>query len=540
MAGAWPLAKNALLPLALLLVALGLRIYRLEAMAWVPDTYERLEDTRRILAGQLPHSTLYPPGVSVLMALPAAVFGASLLTMQAVTIMLGAALVLLAYFGTLRLTGDRLAAALLAGGVAVSPYFVYSSRSGLYDIVIAFFVAGSVFLLPALRGRGVVAFVAYGALLALLLGIRPTAAVLLPILLIYWLCLFDTRLDARRIAAALVTPNVLATAAAVVLLTGALVLGGNWLGHAGGAPVTLERFDRNLGYYAQFLVQAPVGVFLLVPPACFGAVRLRRTNRPLLWTIGLILVSWPLLHAPFYYASLRYMLTPFFFVLVLAAVGWSHILQSRPLRPTGLCRAARLYGAAAFVLFTAYNLLATGYVLHETPRIAAESDAGLARELSPVLADLRPGALVVSAVSRAFRDQEGHVEFLDLIDTSLAIRDEARRTELTTARMEQALGEGRDVYYLYSHWEAGEDFQGDGREGYQRYFDAAAAEFALTEIFRTERGRQGKHPWILFKVERRTGRIRDASAGRVLSLGRPSLIDNATLGDQRGRVVGFW
>ncbi len=55
-------------PLGIMAVALFLRVYRLEELGWVPDTYERLFDAQRLASGEFPASEIYLPGVSVVLA----------------------------------------------------------------------------------------------------------------------------------------------------------------------------------------------------------------------------------------------------------------------------------------------------------------------------------------------------------------------------------------------------------------------------------------------------------------------------------------
>src|SRR5689334_9772905 len=95
------------IPFGVVLLALFLRTYRLEIVAWVPDSYDRLAATKRLLAGEFPISRIYPPGVSLLMAPFFAVFPKTLDTMQAVIVISGVCLAAIGYFWMLRLTGER-------------------------------------------------------------------------------------------------------------------------------------------------------------------------------------------------------------------------------------------------------------------------------------------------------------------------------------------------------------------------------------------------------------------------------------------------
>ena len=77
-ARARPLVAEAALPGAIVLLALFLRVYRMELEAWLPDTYEQLTASRNLVHGVFPPSDIYPPGVAVTMA-PWAWGGAGLL-----------------------------------------------------------------------------------------------------------------------------------------------------------------------------------------------------------------------------------------------------------------------------------------------------------------------------------------------------------------------------------------------------------------------------------------------------------------------------
>src|SRR5689334_12839092 len=62
----------------LFLLALFLRLYRLDIGAWVPDSYDRLTDAVRMAHGHLPRSRIYPPGVALILMPAVALFPASL------------------------------------------------------------------------------------------------------------------------------------------------------------------------------------------------------------------------------------------------------------------------------------------------------------------------------------------------------------------------------------------------------------------------------------------------------------------------------
>lgn len=66
--------------------------------------------------------------------------------------------------------------------------------------------------------------------------------------------------------------------------------------------------------------------------------------------------------------------------------------------------------------------------------------------------------------------------------------------------MAAELSGGRNVYYLYTHWEAGDDFHG-GQDGFQAFFDNVESRYLVSEVYRSEAKRLDKNPWVLYRVE---------------------------------------
>ena len=119
-------------------------------------------------------------------------------------------------------------------------------------------------------------------------------------------------------------------------------------------------------------------------------------------------------------------------------------------------------------------------------RNAALSDEEGYRQLRPAIADLAPNSLLVSGGTRGVRDTNGRIEYIDLIDQSLAASNDQAHVEAIMARIASALKAGRPVYYLYTSVEGiNITFSTDG-PGYQPYFDAASSRFALTDVFDTD------------------------------------------------------
>lgn len=490
---------SALVVTGLVVVTIFLRAYQLEPYAYVPDQYDRLADARLMLSGMPPESQIYPPGAALVLVLPIAVFSASLMTVQGVTATFGVALVPLSYLGVARLTGDRRAAVLLAGFSALSPLLILYSRAGYFDVVVTFLVALSVFLVPALRGRSLLAFAAYGFLLALLVNFRPSNAVLLPGVTLYWLALSGAGQRPANVLRELISTPLLTVAATFAAVCALSIVAGQWFGGGYSGLVSFDRYLPNLLDYLAYMTSHWLAV-LVVPPALYGALRLWRTNRPLLGAIAWILGAWPLAHAPFLFEDGRYMAPPLFFTMLLAAVGFSALLRA-PGNQRGLgAKVVPVYAVmtlALLGLLFGVNAVLVPSGWHDR---ATESDAGLAEEVRPVVEGLGSDAVVVSSVTRALAEVKPHPEFFDLFDRSLANKDRQEGATANARAMREALDAGRDVYYLYSHMEADDARIGGVFEDHDVYFEVVSREFSLTEVYRTEALRNGRTPWVLYRV----------------------------------------
>jgi hypothetical protein len=159
------------------------------------------------------------------------------------------------------------------------------------------------------------------------------------------------------------------------------------------------------------------------------------------------------------------------------------------------------YGALVVGLLLIVMTVLSLVVVKDWPTASAESDEGMSRETRPVVANLPQDSLLVSAVTRGVRDSNSSVEYLDLIDYGLREGDSAASLARFTSKVEQAMSEGRAVYYLYSQWEAGYDFEGGSRGRYRSYFDAAQQRFSTAEVFQTSRSRLSQTPWILYELK---------------------------------------
>lgn len=495
----WVGLKACAIPLSLMALALFLRIYRLEELGWVPDTYERLFDAQRLASGELPASDIYPPGASVVMAPFFLIFSDSLATMQAVIIASSVALVGISYAWMLRVTGDRRAAVLIGVVAAALPIFISFSRDALFDMINLPLIAGLLFLAPLMRNRSLLAFAGYGALLALLVNIRPTSGVLIPALLMLWLNAQGTGLNRRELFGALFSPPLLVTAASFAGLCLASVLFGSWFDGAGNAPLNLDGFVWNAASYYYGTTYGIFAVFV-VPLALMGLAHLWRSNHIYTWVFAYIIVIWPLVHAPFDFATNRYMLPVLLVVFFLVAIGASSLLKGvgTARNPGRLKTAFAIWGLSMLAVQFAVG---SSFLLAEWHNRTTLNDAGLAREFSPAVKEMEADSLVVTAVARAFWDTNSSISYVDLIDHHLAWGTDDDSLFLLTSAIEGKLAEGDRVYYLFSHWEAGHDFLGyDGKQNYDRFYDAINSQFSLTQIQHSIGLRVGLNPWILYEV----------------------------------------
>lgn len=480
----WPRSiadvRSVAIPAGIVLLALFLRIYRLEIISVNFDTYEQLTATKRLLSGDFPISRIYPSGIAAIMAVPMTVLPRTVITMQAVIISSSVALVGLAYVATKKISGDALAAVLVSLAVACAPRIVYYSRFELFDAINACGVALVIVLVPALRGRAVAVFIAYGVLLAVVGSIRTTNLAVLPAVALYWLdpgCKIPRSSDFRR---ALLRLDVAAAAISFMLGWTLLALIAGVREQASNAPFTLHGYAARTLYYEAF-VFSDLAVWLVLPLAVVGARHLWRRNATVTMVAVYMTVAWPMAHATVHFFEDRYMLPAVFFGFLLAAHGASEIL-----RRTSGRRVLQALCVLVLAGFFGYQLGFDAYLLNGWPARASVGDEAIYRELRPRLAELPDGSLVITAHSRGVRDSDPRLHYLDLIDQSLPSGINGKNVEAMLESIRQAQSEGRDVYYLYSDFEADKLSIGLPGPTYDTYFDAVARDFELTDIFRAK------------------------------------------------------
>lgn len=480
----WPVARGAVVPGSIVVLALLLRVVNLELQAWTPDTYEQMDAARRLVAGEFPFSVGYPPGVAITVA-PAFVFlPQTLATQQGVVIASALVLVAAGYLGARSATRDRAAPILLALALAASPQIVYFSRDGFFDVMNAAWIVATILLVPWMRGRSLPTFAAYGVLLALAVSIRATNPAFLPAVLIYWADVGRIGISPRAVWRAAYCREVICTGAAMV---GAFVffayLGGGFGPAASHAPLTFEYAGRNTAFFALAELGDVLSAAPLLALAALGSFYLWKRNRTLLLVSIYMMVVFPLAHVPLPFANNRYMLPSMVFVLLLAAHAPAAVIELTA-RQTALLRNAWRTLAVALVLLLGFYFVAVDAVmLAGWPARAARSDEAAYRQLRPSIGALPAGSLLVSGGTRGVRDSNSRIEYLDLIDYSGATDNGPERVDEVMRRMEEALGDGRPVYYLYTSVEGINITFAQSGPGYQPYFDAADERFRLTMVY---------------------------------------------------------
>jgi hypothetical protein len=128
----------------------------------------------------------------------------------------------------------------------------------------------------------------------------------------------------------------------------------------------------------------------------------------------------------------------------------------------------------------------------------------MAAAVKPFLSAIDGEYLFVSAMTRAFVDIEARVQRLDLIDQTREAGTSRAGAEVAANRVAAAIQAGTPVYYLSTHFEQGDDFQGEeGLGEYKLYFIRLSEQFDLTAVYVSPFPRTGEHLWILYKVEAR-------------------------------------
>jgi hypothetical protein len=489
----------------ILAVGAFLRLHQLETLGWIPDSYERLEATQKLLAGDFPTSFNYPPGVAVLMAPFLAFMPDTLASMQVVIVAFGILLVALGFAIGLKLTSSRLVASLIAGVVALSPAFVYASRDALYEAISVTIMAFLLFLPPTGRhGARITTWLVMGVLLALLVNIRPTYIFLLPALVLTWQRPDEGKQSSWLLRRLAETRPILIALIPVCVLTALSVVFGGWATGRYTTYVSVESIPPHLLTYFGHISHGLPGVVVFLPLVAIGAMQLWRLNRPMAIAACYVMIAWPFVFAPFFaVASGRYMLPAAFVAYVLACIGAAALLRF-DVKRLRRSRLGRAYGLAATALIGVVFASVSVNLVSQWSTTAAESDEGLFREFRPVVERLEPSSLLVSGATRGLRGTTDTVSYLDLIDHSLSYGNRARSVDLLVAELEAAMANGASVYYLYTpNWD-GTPWDGsyfaEGNES-SRLDSGIRNSFSLTAVYQTKALRLGNHPWTLYRLQ---------------------------------------
>jgi len=484
---------------ALVLVGLVLRVYNLSPVAWVPDHYERLIEVRAMLDGELPSSAIYAPGFSLVLLFPSALFGASLSTMQGVTIAFSLALIPLVYLLVMQATKDRAAALIAAGLCATSPYLVHSSRFGYLDSVITTLTVLAFFLVPRLNRSSIKAGVGFGALLALLFLLRQSCAILVPVMVLYWMVAAQRGLSPGSGIDALKSRLWLSAGATYLAMLAASVLLGEWYGGEFGSFLEAAESPGNIALFAFFLGGQLASIFA-VPLMVAGAMIAFRVNRS--FCIGAVVLGavWLVVHSPFPFIEARYVDPIQPFTLSFAALAIARVIRPQA-KVAG--RPARLFRVWAMWATIVVLGLSVGLPSLRAARwhvYAERSDYQLEVEMKRALYDLPPESLVVSAVSRAFQDSPPDVRFLDLIDVALTESDRSVGAAHVLDEVEAILEAGDQAYYLFSHLESEPSNTGGIFDNHDVFFATIGRDHRYIQEYRTPSRRDGKHQWVLYRI----------------------------------------
>ncbi len=484
-ARAWPALRGAAVPACIVLLALLLRVINLQLQAWTPDTYEQMTAAHRLVAGDFPISTFYPPGVAITLAPAFVLFPQTLATQQAVIIASSLVLVAVTYVAMRHATPDRIAPALLALGIALAPQFVYFSRDGLFDMINTAWVVSAILVVPWLRGRSLAVFAAYGALLAVAMSIRATNPVFLPALVIYWTDIGRIGLDRRALWRAVWRRELIVAGVAMVAAYALLAYLGGSLGHASQARTTFAHVADNTAFYALAVFGDVLSAPLIIVLAALGSIYLWSRNRSLLFVSIYMLAIFPLAHVPLPFANNRYVLPSLVFALLLAAHAPAAVISMTAPLPAIVRNTWRAMALSVILLLGFYYIAADSYMVRDWPKSAAQSDEAGYRQLRPSIAALPPGSLLVSGGTRGVRDSNSRVEYLDLIDYP-GEDTGPQSVEKIMQRVQIALTQGRPVYYLYTRIEGLNTTLGRSLPGYETYFNTASQRFHVTEVFATD------------------------------------------------------
>jgi hypothetical protein len=482
------------------ILAIGLRVSNQQIFLIFPDSYLQLEGAKNLLELHFPpFSPHYQPGGSVIMAPFLLLLPRDFVTMQAVIIAFGVGTVILGYWGVIKYTRDKFAAAFLGFALAADPGQVLISRAEHHDTILGFLLLASLLVAKPLSGRGLLQAFLWGCVVAVALNIRITNAIWLPAMLVLWVGIPTGGLSIRAIMASLSTPQIVVFSCTLVLgnIFMYVLGGGNY--ERSGSFLSFDRFFSNILDY-EWVILGGILVGFIAPLVILGSGRLWRVNRPLAIALLWIMFVSPIVHAPFHFAEGRYMLPAvlcsYFVAAHGASVVWSWSKRSR-------AKISRASVAFAFVVLAAIMIVASSALVLKWRTIVANHEA-IIREMRPEVANLDDGAMLISAYVLAVRNND-RVTYFDLLEYMYEHgTDTSAISELTT-QVQMNLDADLKVYYLYSKWEDGDagGYDSLGRGKFIDYFEALKARFTVKPIRGSDPDQnKGLARWMLYVVEK--------------------------------------
>jgi hypothetical protein len=315
-------------------------------------------------------------------------------------------------------------------------------------------------------------------------------------LLIYWLAETGVGWRLQNVIRSLVSRQLLATGFGLALPCVVSVVAGKWYGGAYGGLLSFDEFFDNMSLYWDTIVLTWLGLIFVPVPSLIGVWKLWRECQPLALGLTSFLVIWPAAHSPFLFGETRYMVPAIVVFMFFFAYGMSAALSKTVKVPF----LGRVWCACCLTGLSFLFLLSSGQLVTNWHLQASRSNAGAAAEMRPLLQEMPPSAVLISAVTRAFQEDGFDIEYVDLFDETVRFRNRQEGIDDVDRRAHAALADGRRVYYLYSQMESDSRLFGGIWGSYRVYFDSLDRDLETVELFRVRQGRGGDEPWILYEL----------------------------------------
>lgn len=482
------------------ILAMGLRVSNLHIFIIFPDSYLQLQGAKNLLELHFPaFSPLYAPGGSVIIAPFLLLFPRDFVGMQAVIIAFGIATVVLCYWGVIKHTRDKVAAAFLAFAIAADPGQVLISRAEHHDTILGFILLASLLVPKPVNRKNLTQVLLWGCLVSIAINIRITNMIWLPAILVLWSGIPKIERSTTTLRASRSILQVVVFICTVIMGNVFLseLVGGNL--RRGGSYLAFDRFFSNILEY-EWVIFGGILVWFIGPLFILGVKELWRVDRPLAIALLWIILISPIVHAPFQFAEGRYMLPAtlcsYFVAAHGASVVWSWSTRARP-------KSVRASVAFSFAICSGVMLLAS-FALVLQWRTIVDNHEAIIREMRPEVANLEDGSMFISAYVLAIRNND-HLDYFDLLEYMHEYGASASAVSELTTRVQMKLDEGLRVYYLYSKWEDGDagGYDARGRGKFIDYFEALKTRFTV-KLVRGSSPTQNKEVarWMLYVVEK--------------------------------------